>query len=137
MNPTGIHLRILLPYGLFLEKSGIRSIVAEAKNGLFGILPNRLDCAAALVPSILTCKTNDEDDLFLAIDEGCLVKTGLDVVVSTRNATSGADLGTLRKAVDELYSNRNEDELAVRSVLSKLESHFIRQLMQFGHEEGI
>jgi F-type H+-transporting ATPase subunit epsilon len=136
MNPSGIQLRILLPYGLFLERSGIRSIVAETQEGLFGILPHRLDCAAALVPGILTYKTEEEGEVFVALDEGSLVKTGYDVVVCARNATTGANLGELRKAVDELYGNLNEDERAARSVLSKLESHFIRQLMQFGHEQG-
>jgi F-type H+-transporting ATPase subunit epsilon len=136
MNPPGIQLRILLPYGLFLERSGVRSIVAETQTGLFGILPQRLDCAAALVPGILTYETEEEGEVFVAIDEGSLVKTGFDVVVCARNATAGADLGELRKAVDEQYGNLNEDELAVRSVLSKLESHFIRELMQFGHERG-
>jgi F-type H+-transporting ATPase subunit epsilon len=136
MNPPEIQLRILLPYGLFLERSGIRSIVAETHEGLFGILPHRLDCAAALVPGILTYKTEEEGEVFVALDEGSLVKTGYDVVVCARNATTGANLGELRKAVDELYGNLNEDERAARSVLSKLESHFIRQLMQFGHEQG-
>lgn len=134
MNATGIDLRILLPYGLFLERAGVTSIVAESATGLFGVLPNRLDCATALVPGILTYQTEDENENFVALDEGILLKTGSDVVISARNATAGADLGELRKSVEDLYGNLNEEELEVRSVLAKLESHFVRRLTQFGHE---
>ncbi len=134
MNPPAIQLRILLPYGLFLKRSGVKRVVAETQNGLFGILPRRLDCAAALVPGILTFETEDGGEVFVALDEGVLLKTGFDVVVSVRNATTGPDLGELHRAVDELYGNLNEEERAMRSVLAKLEGHFIRQLMPFGHE---
>ena len=134
MIPSGIHLRILLPYGPFLERFTVKKVVAETQKGLVGLLPHRLDCAAALVPGILTYETDDEGEVFVALDEGILVKTGSDVVISARNATVGANLGELRKAVEDLYGDRNEGEQAVRAVLTKLESHFIRQLMQFGHD---
>lgn len=134
MTTSGIHLRILLPGGLFLDQPEVESIVAETEKGAFGILPNRLDCAAALVPSILAYRSKEKGETFVAVDEGILLKTGPDVTVSVRNATADGDLGELCHAVGELFGNLDENQRAVRSVLARLEGHFVRQLMQFGHE---
>ncbi len=131
-----IHLRVLLPHGLFLEKGGVSSVVAETAAGYFGILPRRLDCAAALVPGILSYRLGEAEDgeTYVAVDEGILLKTGRDVTVCVRNATDRGGLGELRQAVEELYGNLDENQRAVRSVLARLESHFVRQIMQFGNE---
>jgi len=63
-----------------------------------------------------------------------LVKTGLNVLVSVRNATGGTDLSRLRKTVEEEFKNMNQREQAVRSVMTKMESGFIRRLAEFHHE---
>ncbi len=46
----------------------------------------------------------------MAVDEGVLVKTGLDVIISVRNAIGGTDLGQLREAVEQEFLNLNERE---------------------------
>ena len=46
-------LRVLLPFQVFAEKTGVSRIVAETRTGSFGLLPRRLDCVAALTPGIL------------------------------------------------------------------------------------
>jgi len=63
-----------------------------------------------------------------------LVKTGLDVLVSVRNAIGGTDLGQLHEAVKREFLNVNERERSVRSVMAKMESDFIRRLAEFDHE---
>ena len=70
----------------------------------------------------------------MAVDEGVLVKTGLDVLVSVRNAIGGTDLGQLREAVEREFLHLNEREQSVRSVMAKMESGFIRRLVEFHHE---
>ena len=49
-----MHLKVLLPFQVFADKSGVSRIVAETGEGSFGLLPHRLDCVAALTPGILT-----------------------------------------------------------------------------------
>jgi F-type H+-transporting ATPase subunit epsilon len=66
----------------------VSRIVAETREGSFGLLPHRLDCVAALAPGILIYETEAEGEVYLAVDEGVLVKTGLDVLVSVRNGRS-------------------------------------------------
>jgi F-type H+-transporting ATPase subunit epsilon len=45
---TEMHLKILLPFKLFSENTGVLRIVAGTPTGSFGLLPQRLDCVAAL-----------------------------------------------------------------------------------------
>ncbi len=81
-----MNLKILLPFQIFAEKTEVLRIVAETREGSFGILPHRLDCVAALAPGILIYKTNQDGTVYLAVDEGVLVKAGQDVLVSVRQA---------------------------------------------------
>jgi F-type H+-transporting ATPase subunit epsilon len=131
---TRMHLKILLPFGIFAEKTGVSRIVAETGTGMFGLLPQRLDCVAALTPGILTYETEAEGEVYVAVDEGVLVKTGADVLVSVHRALSGMDLGRLRDAVEEEFLTLNEHEQSVRSVLAKMESDFIRRMAAFHNE---
>src|SRR5208337_4964571 len=107
---TLMHLKVLLPFGIFAEKTGVSRIVAETREGSFGLLPHRLDCVAALAPGILVYENEGEGELYVAVDEGVLVKTGLDVLVSVRNAIGGTDLGQLHEAVEQEFLSLNEGE---------------------------
>jgi F-type H+-transporting ATPase subunit epsilon len=129
-----MNLKILLPFKIFAEKIGVLRIIAESREGSFGLLPHRLDCVAALAPGILVFETEAEGEVYLAVDEGVLVKTGADVLVSVRNAIGGMDLGKLREAVEQEFLSLGEQEKSVRSVLAKLEGGFIRRLAAFHHE---
>ena len=102
--------------------------------GSFGFLPHRLDCAAALAPGILTYETEAGEEVFLAVDQGVLVKAGADVLVSVRDAIGGTDLETLHQAVDREFLSLDDQEKDVRSVLAKMEGGFIRRFMEFQHE---
>ncbi len=133
-QPTLMTLKILLPFRIFAEITDVSRIVAETGEGSFGLLPHRRDCVAALAPGILIYGTQTEGDVYLAVDEGVLIKTGLEVFVSVRNAIAGSDLGQLQEAVSKDFLNLNEQEMNVRSVMAKMESDFIRRVSEFHHE---
>ena len=133
-QPTLMHLKILLPFGIFAEKAGVSRIVAETREGSFGLLPHRLDCVAALAPGILVYENAREGEVYVAVDEGVLVKTGLDVLVSVRQAIGGTDLGQLHALVEKEFLNLDEREQSVRTVMAKMESDFISRIAEFHHE---
>ncbi len=124
--PDLMHLQILLPFQIFADITDVQSIVAETRDGAFGILPHRLDCVAALEPGILTYTTKEKGEVYIAVDEGILVKSGNEVRISVRNAQGGTDLTKLYAAVEEQFLNLDEREREVRTTLAKLESGFIR-----------
>lgn len=127
-------LKILLPFQVFAEKTEVLRIVAETCEGSFGLLPHRLDCVAGLVPGILTYETADDGEVFVAVDEGVLVKTGAEVLVSVRRALGGTDLGQLRASVESEFLTLDENELSARSVMAKLEAGFLRRFANFTNE---
>ncbi len=129
-----MNLKILLPFKVFAEKTGVSRIVSETHAGSFGLLPHRRDCVAALAPGILVYETEADGEVFVAVDGGVLVKTGPDVLVSVRRAMGGADLGQLRQAVEQEFLALDEHEQNVRSVLAKLESGFLRRFATFQHD---
>ena len=129
-----MNLKILLPSRVFAEKTDVSRIVAETRAGSFGLLPQRLDCVAALAPGILIYETQSDGELYVAVDEGVLVKSGADVLISVRNAIAGSDLAQLRDTVEREFLTLNERERDVRSVMAKMESGFIRRLVEFQHE---
>ena len=133
-QPTLMHLELLLPFRVFAEETGVSRIVAETREGSFGLLPHRLDCVAALVPGILIYETEAEGEVYVAVDEGVLVKTHLDVLVSVRNAIAGTDLGALRESVERDFLTLTDREESIRSVLAKMESGFISRLSEFHRE---
>ena len=134
IQPALMNLKVLLPFGVFVEKSDVSRVVAESPVGSFGLLPHRLDCVAALAPGILTYETHADGEVFVAVDEGVLVKTGADVTISVRRAIDGKSLSDLRAAVEEEFLKLDESEQLVRSVLAKLETGFVRRLAAMRHE---
>ena len=129
-----MNLKVLLPFQIFAEKIGVLRIVAETREGSFGLLPHRLDCVAALVPGILIYQTGSGGEILVAVDEGVLVKAGAEVLVSVRRAIGGTDLGQLRAAVEKEFLTLDEDERSVRMAVAKLETGFLRRFATLHHE---
>lgn len=129
-----MNLKVLLPFQIFAAKTGVTRIVAETPEGSFGLLPHRLDCVAALAPGILIYETEADGEVFVAVDEGVMVKTGPDVFVSVRRAIGGTDLGQLREAVEKEFFTLDEHEQSTRTVMARLETGFLRRFATFQHE---
>ena len=129
-----MNLKIILPFKVFSETNDVTRIVAETNEGSYGLLPQRLDCVAALVPGIFSYETEADGVHFLAVDEGVLVKAGAQVMVSVRNAIGGVDLGKLHETVEKEFLELDESEKIVNQVMSKLETSFIQSLEKFRKE---
>jgi F-type H+-transporting ATPase subunit epsilon len=129
-----MRLRVLLPFQVFADEPDVLRIVAQTAAGSFGLLPRRLDCVAALVPGILSYETAARGEVFLALDEGVLVKTGAEVQVSARRAIGGADLGQLRDAVTREFVQLDAQEHELRAVMARLEGGFLRQFASLEHD---
>ena len=79
-----MNLRILLPTRILIDRP-VDKVITEAENGSFCLLPRHIDFVAALVPGLLSFMA-DQEEQFVAIDEGVLVKNGANVLVSVRDA---------------------------------------------------
>ena len=120
-TPASMTLRVRLPFREFLNVAGVRRIVADSVKGAFGILPRRLDCLAALVPGILMYEGADGEERYIAVDEGILVKTGFEVLVSVRSAIGDVPLGEVRQAVARQLAEMDEREVSLRRSINMLQ----------------
>jgi F-type H+-transporting ATPase subunit epsilon len=128
-----MNLKVLLPAEV-LVKEEVAKVTAEAANGSFCLLPKHVDFVAALVPGILSFQTASGRETFVAVDEGILVKCGDEVMVSTRNAMRGPDLGQLRRTVEERFEVLDDREKTARSAMVKIEAGFVRRFLEIqGH----
>ena len=133
MPSSPMRFKVLLPFQVFVDAGDVSRIVAETPAGSFGLLAHRLDCVAALAPGILIYETAAEGEVFLAVDEGVLVKTGDDVLVSVRRALRGTDLAALRDDVARQFLAEDEQAQSLRSAMAKVESGFLRRFASFEH----
>ena len=125
-----MNLKVLLPNEVFLNCE-VKKVIAEAQNGCFCLLPRHIDFVAALVPGLLSFEDEQSQEHFLAMDEGTLVKCGSEVLVSTRSAASGDDLGQLRQVVEQQFEVLDERERLARSATARLEAGLVRRFMDF------
>lgn len=130
-------LKILLPHKVFSEEQNVLRIVATTPQGAFGMLPNRLDCVASLSAGILVVEVEGEEEAYIAVDEGVLVKTGADVRISVRNAMNGMGLEDLRHALEDEFIQLDEQEQKLRSALTKMESGFVQRLVAFKQDASV
>ena len=129
-----MNLRILLPFGVFAEKADVSRVIAETSDGSYGLLPNRLDCVAALVPGILSYEAKGCGTVYVGIDQGVLVKTGGQVTVSVRRAVGGSNLGQIKDAVERDFLKLDEQERNVRTAVAKMESGLMGRLAEFEND---
>ena len=123
-----MRVKLILPSGVLLEQEAVK-VVAEAHDGSFCLLPRHIDFVAALVPGILGLTSADDEETFVALDEGILVKHGPEVLVSTWNALRG-DLGELQQAVLGQFRELGEQEQKARLALDRLEASLVHQVIE-------
>ncbi|NQT87153.1 F0F1 ATP synthase subunit epsilon [bacterium] len=126
-----MNLKVLLPTKVLVDEDAAK-VTAEAANGSFSLLPRHIDFVAPLAPGLLSFETPSGREEFLAVDEGVLVKCGDEVLVSTRQAVRGADLGALQDTVDAQFSVLDEKEKAARAASARLEADLVRRFMELG-----
>jgi len=130
-----MNFKMLLPHRVLLDVEA-EKIVAEAENGSFGLLPRHIDFATALVPGLLSyLESGGGDEKFVAIDDGILVKRGVDVLVSTRRASVGADLGELQETIEKEYLQLSDQERKARSAMARLEINLAKRFIEFGKHD--
>ncbi|MBC8198629.1 MAG: F0F1 ATP synthase subunit epsilon [Desulfobacteraceae bacterium] len=121
-------LKVLLPTEILIDEEVVK-VIAEAENGSFCLLSRHVDFVAAIIPGIFSFVTLELVEQFYAVDEGILIKCGQEVMLSTRNAVRGPDLGVLKKAVQKQFVELEDREKMSRSALARLEAGFIRRFM--------
>src|ERR1700674_2277384 len=128
-----MNLKVLIPFQIVVQQTDVSRIVAETREGSFGLLPHRLDCVAALVPGILVYESKGVNASYMAVDEGVLVKSGAEVLISVRRAIGGANLRELHEAVKREFLLLEQREREVRAALSKMQAALLGRFAEYQH----
>ena len=128
-----MQLKVLLPFGIFADQAGVARVVAQMREGSFELLPHRLDCVAALVPGILVYQCEAQPEVYVAVDEGVLVKSGAEVLISVRRAVGGTDLRALHEKVKREFLVIDAQAREVRAAVARMEAAFVGRFAEFQH----
>lgn len=128
-----MRLKVLLPTEIAVNEK-VTKISVWMANTSFTLLPRHIDMGTLLTPGILSFHVEGEADhpVYLAIDEGILVKRGPLVQVSSRNAVRGDDVDVLRATITREFHELDERERKARSALVGLETDLIRRFIELG-----
>ena len=124
-----MELRIITPERV-TRHDHVHRIVAEASDGVFGILPQHMDHVTQLVAGVLVFETENGVEQFVGVNAGTLVKAGPTVMVAVRDVIMSDDLGHLRDRVEAEFRRHTEQEREARSALARLEAHMIRRFRE-------
>lgn len=126
-------LKVLLPTEVLIDEE-VAQVTAEGEDGCFCLRPRHVDFVSALVPGLLSYVTVTGEEVFLAVGEGVLVKYGPEVLVSTTQAATGPDLGSLKETVGKRFRILDDKEKSSRTAVAKLEANFVRKFLELGKE---
>lgn len=122
-------MRLLLsvPTGVLVDER-VAKVSARSDMGSFTILPRHADGAVLLLPGLLSYTLETGDEVFVAADEGVLVKADDDVRVACQRAVVAGALSNAELVLRERMHQRDESERRARAALSRLEAEVIRRL---------
>ena len=124
-----MRLKVVLPTDIVIDKEVIK-VIAEAENGSFCLLPRHIGFVSVLVPGLLSYVCPGGQEEFIAVDKGILIKCGPDVVVSTGQALAGADLGMLKRAIENKFNLMDERQKKANSAVARLEASLVRRFLE-------
>jgi len=129
-----MRLTVLVPTEVVVDRE-VDAVVAESLHGSFGLLPHHVDVVAPLAASLLAYRVDDEET-FMAVDGGTLVKCADEVLVSTPRAVCGPGLDDLRTTVTRTFQDIEARERDARAALVRLESDLLRRFVEVDHDAG-
>ncbi len=124
-----MRLKVFLPSKALVDES-VLSITGESPLGGFTLRPRHIDMATAIVPSILSYLNEADEQRYLAVDHGIVIKRGEEVTVATNRAVLG-ELGNLEKEVRLMLAVADERERSSRAAVARLEADFVRRFLEF------
>lgn len=126
-----MHLKIVELTNTLIDTK-VKKVIAEDSVGFFGLLPKHIDYITALVTGILTFETVQGTLEYVALEEGILVKTGQNVLVSTTCAIHSGVMSTLKETVEKEFAGEIERGKKVRAAALRLEANLARRFIDFG-----
>jgi|SRR5690606_12732775 len=122
-----MRLLLSIPTGVVLDTPTAK-VTGESDRGSFTLLPRHADGALLLRPGLLSYFDDEGGEVFVAVDEGVLVKAGRDVRIACRRAVVAGDLANAKSALAGHLEQQSEHDRKARAALMSLEAEVLRRL---------
>lgn len=132
MNSRKLQLKVMDPERI-LVKTTVDKVIAEGLNGSFCIKPLHIDFVSSLKTGILLYQT-DENEHYIAVDEGILVKCGDMVMVSVLNGIEGSDLSKLEQAIRNQAHRTEAINKATGIAMKGMEAELLLHFMEMDRD---
>ncbi|MCQ2965786.1 MAG: F0F1 ATP synthase subunit epsilon [Alphaproteobacteria bacterium] len=127
-----MHLKTLMPTGVVVDEE-ISRIRFEAKDGSRTFLPRHVDFVTAIAQGIVSYNPLkngiEQEEVFMACDEGILVKQADMVYLSVRRAVMNNSLEVLVKTIGEEFKKAEEERKISQTALARLEVNLTQGIM--------
>lgn len=124
-----MQLKVMEPERMILDVQADK-VVAEGQNGSFCLEPRHVDFVSVLKTGILLYSSGDEEH-YVAVDEGVLVKCGRQVLVSVLNAIKGDTLEELEQRILKEFKKTEAMNQASKIALKSMEADLLLRFMEF------
>ncbi len=122
-----MNLLLTVPSGVLVDENVVK-IAAESDFGAFVMLRHHADTAVLLVPGLLSYYLADGREVFVAVDQGVLVKAGDQVRAACQRAVVTVDLEGAQETVREQFQVQSEREKRARTALIRLEADILKRV---------
>lgn len=122
-----MRLLLTVPSGTIVDQSVTR-LTAESTHGAVTVLKRHADTALLVVPGLLSFHDQADEETFVAVDHGVLVKAGDQVRVACQRAVVSGDLGSAEAAVRSRFLAQDEKDKKARTALLRLEAEILRRV---------
>ena len=128
----GLHLTIVTPTAILVDRGDVMAVRAEDDSGSFGILPGHTDLMTVLPASVVRWRAGDGVAYYCALRGGVLrVTQGESVDIVCRQGAVGDDLARLEAEVEDLRTAEADRDRQARVEQLRLHARVVRQLMQY------
>ena len=127
MNAGLMDLEILVPDDVVL-RARVKALRAADASGRFGLWSGHERFLTVMVPCVLSFRTEEDKELFAAVDGGVLILEGGKISVATRDAVTSDRLDDVADVAAAMLEARRTKEKAARAAFAELEASLLREL---------
>lgn len=128
-------LRVSVPADTYTF-TNLSLIDVGSTSGRWTLLPRHIDCAMPLARGLVRMRSEKEQELFIGVGGGTLVKQGEQVTIVTPRAIVGHALGAIGEALAKARREQSEREREAHHALARLELELARTLVSGEEDPG-
>ena len=123
-----IDLKIYSPTEILFDEE-VKKLTFQGKEGYLTILPNHIDYVSSFESNIMSCIDKDNNQKFIALNSGILVKYSNKVRLTAYKAVIGDSLNDLKIKINEAIEGEEDIVKEINKNLRQLEYYMFNNIV--------